>query len=365
MIRLLRRLLGNTALTCLPAELRKSSEPGWSKTRPLLCSSTLLSRVFTAPWRFLKDMSSRINTLRSKNYIFFSQLFNSLFYLSQDRVRKTYMGMVTAMDEAIGNITDTLKEANIEDNTIIIFTTDNGGTDYRSGGSNYPLRGTKVEDWCKTVPWLLVTYRAPCGREALEEQPSFTAPCCQYQGLWAELWSTCQTGYPHSYQLQGATWPPWWRTGTALTGWTSGPSSATGWGPVTGGWCSTTSTLWGIQPGIRSWEATGPSGGIAHIFRIIKLLTLLYRSENYKLIVGPPGYVPLPPLKEDQNTLLELHGTRGNQNNTKSIERSSLLFDLTEDEEERNDLSKMYPEIVEDLKFKLEWVHPFIKNMFN
>ena len=56
------------------------------------------------------------------------------------------MGMVTAMDEAIGNITDTLKEANIEDNTIIIFTTDNGGTDYRSGGSNYPLRGTKVED---------------------------------------------------------------------------------------------------------------------------------------------------------------------------------------------------------------------------
>merc|ERR1719330_1627122 len=51
------------------------------------------------------------------------------------------------MDEAIGNITDTLKEANIEDNTIIIFTTDNGGTDYRSGGSNYPLRGTKGTLW--------------------------------------------------------------------------------------------------------------------------------------------------------------------------------------------------------------------------
>ena len=91
-------------------------------------------------------MSSRINTLRSKKYVFSSQCINSLFYISQDRVRRTYMGMVTAMDEAIGNITDTLKEANIEDNTIIIFTTDNGGTDYRSGGSNYPLRGTKVED---------------------------------------------------------------------------------------------------------------------------------------------------------------------------------------------------------------------------
>ena len=51
---------------------------------------------------------------------------------------------------------------------------------------------------------------------------------------------------------------------------------------------------------------------------------------------------------------MELDITRGNQNNTKSIEGSSLLFDLTEDEEERNDLSKIYPEIVEDLKFKLE-----------
>ena len=56
------------------------------------------------------------------------------------------MGMVTAMDEAIGNITDTLREANMEDNTLIIFTTDNGGTDWRSGGSNFPLRGTKVWD---------------------------------------------------------------------------------------------------------------------------------------------------------------------------------------------------------------------------
>ena len=54
------------------------------------------------------------------------------------------MGMVTAMDEAIGNITDTLREVNMADNTLIIFTTDNGGTDYRSGGSNFPLRGSKV-----------------------------------------------------------------------------------------------------------------------------------------------------------------------------------------------------------------------------
>ena len=61
------------------------------------------------------------------------------------------MGMVTAMDEAIGNITDTLREANMEDNTLIIFTTDNGGTDFRSGGSNLPLRGTKVKEFHKSL----------------------------------------------------------------------------------------------------------------------------------------------------------------------------------------------------------------------
>ena len=57
------------------------------------------------------------------------------------------MGMVTAMDEAIGNITDSLREANLEDNTLIIFTTDNGGTGW--SGSNFPLRGTKVKDFKK------------------------------------------------------------------------------------------------------------------------------------------------------------------------------------------------------------------------
>ena len=78
----------------------------------------------------------------------------------------------------------------------------------------------------------------------------------------------------------------------------------------------------------------------------------LFRLENYKLIVGPPGYVPLPPKINDQDPSLELDVVKDNQN--KSIERSSLLFDLTEDEEERNDLSNVYPGIVEDLKIKLE-----------
>ena len=52
--------------------------------------------------------------------------------------------MMTALDEAVGNVTRELKQHNMFNNTLIIFTTDNGGSP-GEGGNNYPLRGTKVE----------------------------------------------------------------------------------------------------------------------------------------------------------------------------------------------------------------------------
>ena len=56
--------------------------------------------------------------------------------------RRTFCAMLRAADEGISNITMLLEEKNLLNNTIIIFTTDNGGqTAY--GGCNWPLRGNK------------------------------------------------------------------------------------------------------------------------------------------------------------------------------------------------------------------------------
>ena len=53
--------------------------------------------------------------------------------------RRVYLGMLAAMDQSVGEVVDSLKEAGLYNNTIIVFTTDNGGS-VSHAGSNSPLR---------------------------------------------------------------------------------------------------------------------------------------------------------------------------------------------------------------------------------
>ncbi|HEY3322527.1 MAG TPA: arylsulfatase [Planctomycetota bacterium] len=57
--------------------------------------------------------------------------------------RRTYAGMVAAMDEGVGQIVAALKEKGIFDNTLIVFSSDNGGPAPGKVTSNAPLRAGK------------------------------------------------------------------------------------------------------------------------------------------------------------------------------------------------------------------------------
>lgn len=58
-------------------------------------------------------------------------------------IRRTYAGMVAAMDEAIGQVLSALDDKKIRDNTLIIFSSDNGGPSPGRITSNGPLRAGK------------------------------------------------------------------------------------------------------------------------------------------------------------------------------------------------------------------------------
>ena len=54
-------------------------------------------------------------------------------------------GMITALDDVVGNVTQKLKEVGIYENTILIFSSDNGGI-FGFGG-NKPLKGNIIWIW--------------------------------------------------------------------------------------------------------------------------------------------------------------------------------------------------------------------------
>lgn len=70
-----------------------------------------------------------------------------------------YAAMVEAMDLAVGTVLDAIEEAGIQEETIVVFTSDNGGLSTSEGSptSNLPLRGGKgwVYEGGIREPWII------------------------------------------------------------------------------------------------------------------------------------------------------------------------------------------------------------------
>lgn len=87
---------------------------------------------------------AEINGIADKGY-----KMEAVLPIRQVQDNPVYAGLVEQMDEAVGLVLDALETLGIEDETIVIFTSDNGGVS--SGDSfstsNLPLRGGKGYQW--------------------------------------------------------------------------------------------------------------------------------------------------------------------------------------------------------------------------
>lgn len=66
---------------------------------------------------------------------------------TENHKNPTYAAMIESVDDSLGRIMDTLEELGLEENTIIIFTSDNGGIHYWDVSSNAPLREGKCYNY--------------------------------------------------------------------------------------------------------------------------------------------------------------------------------------------------------------------------
>jgi arylsulfatase A-like enzyme len=93
------------------------------------------------PWFLYLPFNAQHNPLEApESYL---ERFSSI----RDKKRRTFAAMMAAMDDSVGRILKKIRDLGQEEQTMIIFLSDNGGPSKSTTSSNLPLRGVKATTW--------------------------------------------------------------------------------------------------------------------------------------------------------------------------------------------------------------------------
>ncbi|XP_066304132.1 arylsulfatase B-like [Branchiostoma lanceolatum] len=224
--------------------------------------------------------------------------FEDMYANVEDENRRKYLGMVSALDEAVGNVTMAMQKRGLWDNTLVIFTTDNGGMIIRSG-NNYPLRGGKTTLW-----------------EGGTRGVAFA------HGKMLQ-----KTGYTNDEMIHAVDWFP---TILAAAGGTADPG------------------MDGLSQ-LDTIISGHPSPRTEFVYNIDDILPTVQgaiRVGDYKLIEGfagiPDGWYPPPNMtgSPEPNSMNPIIGT--------------WLFNLKDDPTEHHNLADTMPDKLKEMQAKLE-----------
>ncbi len=231
----------------------------------------------------------------------------------QDTHRRIYAGMVSILDEAVKNVTDSFKKYGLWNNTIMIFSTDNGGP--KGSANNWPLRGFKhslFEGGVHGVGFV-------------------NSPLLKKSGYVNHGFMHVSDWFPTLLSVAGGS-----TAGLEL-------DSYNQWGTISMNETSPRKEL------LHNIDPLYPRhGNMVHPGTFDQRRRAAIRVGDWKLITGDPGdgdWVPPPHMA--QHVSYPVHYEKSDKN--------LWLFNIKDDPTEHHDLSEQNPEVVKQLLDRLAY----------
>lgn len=132
-----------------------SNEPDYDADNPLLRSSQPVNELRNLTEAFTQEAEQFIRRHRSQPF-FLCLSYNAVhsplqasdarvekFAHIEDLQRRIFAALLSHLDDGVGQVMKTLKDCRLEDNTLVVFLSDNGGPTRELTSSNRPFQGGK------------------------------------------------------------------------------------------------------------------------------------------------------------------------------------------------------------------------------